>query len=293
MKPGAGAVSTSSNGQNTRVYFKYPSDDSDTLIIDAAGGESGSDSAYYATELSGGEATDFGVGKLQNVKLRSSTFEDVLETSDSKQISMINKDVAIKAGWGGNGSYFYLGGSSLNGNYTYQVNNYSLSQDSDDNTIKTDYWQTVTSKIPLNFYKRNGKTNNCTLSSGTVQVSGSCYKAAGTAKYTCKIKDGSTTYTLYGDGNCSSGSCLSSDIEFTSTTSTAGSMSDCSFDSDLAEITCIKSSVANSTHTCSYTGSINDFSCPDGISAYTSRHSSGWGICSSNSGGNGAVVILW
>ena len=293
MKPGVGAAATSSNGQNSRVYFRYPSDDFDTLIIDAAGGESGSDSVYFATELSGGEATDFGVGKLQNVKLRSSTFEDVLESSDSKQESMVNKDATVKAGWGGNGSYFYIGGSALNGNYTYQVNNYSQTQDSDENTLKTDYWQTVTSKIPLSFYKRGGKNNNCTLTSGNVQISGSCYKTTGTDKYTCKIKDGAATYTLYGDGSCTTGSCLATDADFTNVTSMAGTMTGCTFDADLAEITCNKSSVASSTHNCTYTGSVSDFSCPDGISAYTSRHGDGWGICRSNSGGNGAIVILW
>ena len=294
MKPGTGALSSTSNGQPTNVYFKYPSDDSNTLIITASGGNSGTSAAAYSSALSGGVPTDFGVGSLQSVKLLSSTFEDVLETADSYQKSKVNENATVKAGWGGNGAYFYLGGQALNGSYSYQVNNYSQSSDDDDNLIKTDYWQTVTSKIPVSFYKRNGQTGNCTLTNGDIQISGSCYKTTGTANYTCVIKDGSSSNTVYGNASCDSGSCLSSTLDFEDTVTNISSLTNCKFDKNSAQLTCTKTSVANAIHSCTYTdNNLSNFSCPEGISANTSGHSSGYGICSSNSGGNGAVVILW
>lgn len=289
MKPGKGALTpATAKGGDTTVSFKYPSDINRTQVILAEGGESGKENVPYSSALQGGIPTDFGVGKMQSAVLKSSSFEDVIENANSRQASMINADNGAwtqKAGWGGNGAYFYLGGSALNGAYTYQTNNFEQEIDDEGNFKRKNYWKTVTNLLPLYFYKRDGQTGNCSLTSGDIEVSGYCYQGRGATDFTCRIKDGDMEYTRTGYSACYSGNCLSE--------TTAGTLKNCKFKPSTVEYTCTKENVSNSTHSCTYSSgsSIDDFTCPDGI--VTEKKNENYGICKAGQGGNGAVIILW
>lgn len=292
MKPGLGASSTATaKGGDTEVYFKYPSASNRTRVILAEGGTSATKSSKYSSALSGGIPTDFGIGSFQSVALRPSTFEDVIENATTQQASKINANDGNwtqKAGWGGNGAYFYLGESALNGYYIYQTNNFEQDTDSDGNFIKTNYWKTVTNMLPSHFYKRDGETGNCAITSGNVEISGSCHQTQGTKNYTCTIKNGNTSATLTGyESPCANSNCLSA--------TTAAGLTNCKFNPSTIEFTCQKSSVSNSKHSCTYKTEVNisDFSCPDGVTTNKSGNSSGYGVCEAGQGGNGAVIILW
>ncbi len=305
--PGLGAETpATSKGEDTEVRFKYSSDGTRTLVINAKGGNSGTGTGTYSSALSGGKATDFGVGNFQAVGLKTSTFENVIESSNLNQISKINNDYKPipetndtriwkqKAGWGGNGAYFYLGGNALGGSYTYQINNYTQQVTSSDNFIKNDYWKTVTSLLPTYFYKRNGQTGNCELTDGDINLSFSCNKLSNSDKYICPIKDNETEINLYGISKCSLGSCLStteSDSAVTPMNPEGTTLTACMFRDISGEVTCTKSNVENSKYVCSATENASAFSCPEGITGTTTNNN--YGICNAGRGGNGAVIILW
>mgnify|MGYP002623270869 CR=1 FL=1 len=145
MYPGKGAtVGTNSDGEDTKVEFVYnyndPSSSETKEVIKAKGGVSGKDTYNFSTELYGGRATDFGIGSLQAVTIKSSKFEDLLEDANSSALkTMINRTEncvggnstcwsGLNAGYGGNGGYYYLdngsNGDLLAGDFVYQVNNY-------------------------------------------------------------------------------------------------------------------------------------------------------------------------
>ena len=238
MKPGKGGISVTDggapqkendeykeDGKASTVDFKYVNTEEFTRVITAKGGQGGgnalgdngehpkgnNDSSYknyrvklFGAELAGGEATDFGVGNLQSVKMQPSSFDDVLENTSSKLKSNINNTSAydikgktakwggnkssvsgsdkqdMKAGWGGNGGYYYLSEANLNGNFTYMLDNYGEYEVPDGSGNVYQYkWYVLTKDIPTSFYRRNGLKSKCNLVStpeGEFELDAKCPK---------------------------------------------------------------------------------------------------------------------
>jgi len=219
MYPGKGAtVGSGNNGSNTKVDFVYNSDDpsaqGDTVnVITAQGGVSGDKKYNFSTELYGGRATDFGIGSLQAVTIKSSSFEDLLEDASSDNVkSMINrtKDCVkngcwgsgLYAGYGGNGGYYYLDRASddlLAGDFVYMVNNYTERYDGDylsnngtdkhsswgqykiykNRISRSNHWYLVTKYIDTKFYKRSGYSGSCNLvdnAKNLTYLPGTCFQ---------------------------------------------------------------------------------------------------------------------
>ncbi|MBO6087026.1 hypothetical protein J6P92_01595, partial [bacterium] len=213
MTPGLGAAisatENSGNGDDTVVKFGMPG--SQIEIIKAAGGKSFNSTGLYSSELSGGEATDFGVGKFQSVKMKSSDYEKTLEEANSIIDTYLNKTTncnvgsknlcfgEMKAGWGGNGAHYFLRGQGLKGQFTYQIAQYKeipaivegseLGLENEYVNVKESIWDTVTNDIDLGYYKQNGRSNDCQSLNAKIKKSANCVKKSKLDNtFVCSIK---------------------------------------------------------------------------------------------------------
>ena len=307
MYPGVGGAKATSygaggNGTSTVVKFKYADNNSYSTVMEAHGGTGGNLVGKYGEAITGGYATDYGVSKLAAVKSAESGFDNVIEdpgieNNFESRINITDGTIkghaadwkGINAGWGGNGSYYFVSssaGSDYYGRFSYQINNYNELIKSSDVVERYNDWKLVTKYVKKNFYSRNGQKSNCdALQNGTLKVKAWCSadKESPDYLYKCKIDSlgkildpTHTNQVEYEIKVKNNGAVESNPSGYTN----------CTLKPFKNYVICTTSSaVTDAYRNCTFTQDAGSFACPYGDKSGN--------MCKASDGGNGAVIILW
>ncbi len=306
MYPGTGGsladgYGPGNDGSYTKVDFRYGASEAWTNVITALGGNGGSSKGDYGSALVGGKATDYGVGSLFAVKRKDSGFDSTLEgfvSGDNTKINSDDNEWPVKAGFGGNGSYYYV--KSGTGKFSYQINSYKEIINSDGTKQRKNNWKVVTSKIPQNFFRREDAANkgSCVISDGKVKITAWCTPETSTTDYDFKCLLEDVTKDAFTDLESANAAPIEIKVKegrvYSSSDGTPwnpdnpSGYSSCEYNVFERNVTCETDRlIENSYYTCVFEND-TDFKCPDGIEQ-DADHT----MCSAGAGGNGAVVILW